>query len=182
MKYCMHCRKELAEDASICPGCGCEVEKDDVQTPNNIKKKPKINKIWIVLGVVALVLGIIAAVLFVPRNLKMDDFKKTNVVTAIMRYGIPESINSNEDSGVFLRYGDKLDFYGITPWVCVVYPEENKVVFSFNEDDGYEVYKKIERYCEFEEDLLGMFHLFSYENIDITIYPYDGSYVSFEIN
>ena len=181
MKYCMHCRKELAEDASICPGCGCEVEKDDVQTPNNIKKKPKINKIWIVLGVVALVLGIIAAVLFVPRNLKMDDFKKTNVVTAIMRYGIPESINSNED-GVFLRYDDKIDFYGITPWACAVYPEEDEVVFFFRDDDEYDVYQKIRRYCERDNNSSIGFHYFSYENLKITTYDYDGSYVCIQIN
>lgn len=181
MKYCMHCQKELEEDASICPGCGCEVEKDDVQTPNNIKKKPKINKIWIVLGVVALVLGIIAAVLFVPRNLKMDDFKKTNVVTAIMRYGIPESIDSNED-GVFLRYDDKIDFYGITPWACTVYPEEDEVVFFFRDDDEYDVYQKIRRYCERDNNSYIGFHYFSYENLKITTYDYDGSYVCIQIN
>lgn len=181
MKYCMHCRKELAEDASICPGCGCEVEKDDVQTPNNIKKKPKINKIWIVLGVVALVLGIIAAVLFVPRNLKMDDFKKTNVVTAIMRYGIPESIDSNED-GVFLRYDGKIDFYGITAGACTVYPEEDKVVFFFRDDDEYDVYQKIRRYCELDRYSSVGFHYFSYENLAIATFDYSGSYVCIEIN
>jgi len=186
MKFCQNCGKELSEDAEVCLGCGCTVNKVDdstpVETPRNVNKKEKIKRIWIILGAVVLALGIIAAVLFVPRNLKMDDFKKTNVVTAIMKYGLPESIDSDEDSGVFLRYDDKLDFYGITPWSCIVYPEEDKVVFFFREDDSYDVYKKITRYCELEDVGLGIFHYFSYEDIEITTYDYDGSYVSIELN
>ena len=185
MKFCQKCGKELSEDAEMCIGCGCETEKDDNLTPIKLSKetnkKPKIKKLWIILGAVALFLGVVVAVLFVPRNLKMDDFKKTNVVSAIIQYGLPESISSDED-GVYLQYGDKVDFYGITPYALTIYPEEDKVVFFFgSDDDGYEVYKKIKRYCDFEENLLS-FHKFSYENLRITTNDYDGSYVSIEIN
>ena len=186
MKFCQNCGKELSEDAEVCLGCGCTVNKVDdstpVETPRNVNKKEKIKRIWIILGAVVLALGIIAAVLFVPRNLKMDDFKKTNVVTAIMKYGLPESIDYDEDRGVFLRYDDKPDFYGITPWACIVYPEEDEVVFFFREDDSYDVYKKITRYCELEDVGLGIYHYFSYEDIEITTNDYDGSYVSIELN
>lgn len=165
------------DEAIVCPGCGY-----GFGSTNNSKSKPKINKLWIILGAVALVLGIIAAILFVPRNLKMDSFKKTNVVTSIIQYGIPESIINDAESGVILRYGDKVDFYGITAFNFAVYPEEDKVVFFFHSEDGNKVYDKIDRYCELESTGLGSFHTFEYKNLEITTYDYDGSYVRIEIN
>lgn len=188
--FCEKCGKEIAEGATICMDCGCPVNEEPAsvsesspvpETASEVVKQPKIKKLWVILGAVALSLGIVAAVLFVPRNLKMDDFKKTNVVTAIIKYGLPESIDTDED-GVFLGYGDKLDFYGITPYSYTVYPEEDRVAFFFSEDDGYDVYKKINRYCELEDVGLGIFHDFSYGDLEITTYDYDGSYVSIEIN
>ncbi len=187
MKFCQKCGKELEEDVEVCLGCGCEVQKTDnfmstEMQKKRTNKKPKIKKLWIILGAAALLLGILVTILFVPHNLKMNDFKQTNVVSAIMQYGIPESIKSNEDGDVYLQYGDKHDFYGITPYGFTVYPEEDRVVFFFSSDDGDEVYRKINRYCDFEENLLNMYHKFSYENLIITTYDYDGSYVSIEIN
>lgn len=183
--YCSKCGKELLDEAASCVCCGCEVKKagdpTPVGTPEVVKLKSKINKLWIILGAIVLTLGIVAAVLFVPRNLKMDDFKKTNVVTAIIKYGLPESVDTDEEWGVFFRYKNKHDFYGITPSGCTVYPEEDKVVFFFREDDGYDVYEKIDHYCELEDVGLGVFHHFSYGDLEITTYDYDGSYVSIEI-
>ena len=172
------------DEAVVCPGCGADANVAHESTTNTTGKPklmPKINKLWIILGAVALVLGIIAAILFVPRNLKMDSFKKTNVVTAIIQYGLPESTFNDPESGVILRYGDKVDFYGITAFHFAVYPEEDRVVFFFNKDDGYDVYKKIDRYCELENNL-GSFDIFEYKNLEITTRDYDGSYVSIEIN
>ena len=37
-------------------------------------------------------------------------------------------------------------------------------------------------YCDVENNIGGAFHEFSYENLRITTYDYDGSYVSIEIN
>lgn len=126
-------------------------------------------------------LGIIAAVLFVPRNLKMKDFKETNVVTAIIKYGLPNEIDSRESGGVVLRYRDKIDFYGITSGACDVFPEESRVSFIFYSEDSDEVYRKIKRYCELE-NISSSFHYFSYENLKITTFPYSGDYVIIEIN
>ena len=182
MKFCAKCGAELLDDAVMCTGCGSTVENNNCSGQmegKTLHKKPKIKIIWIALAAVLLV-GIIALILFMPRNLKLDDIKQTNVVTAILQYGIPESIVSDED-GIFLRYGDKVDFYGITPYSFAVYPEENEVVFFFLSDDGREVYDKISRYCDLEDRGL-VFHDFSYDNLYITTYAYDGGYVSIEID
>ena len=91
--FCEKCGKEIAEGSTVCMDCGCPVNEESAsvsesspvpETASEVVKQPKIKKLWIVLGAVALSLGLVAAVLFVPRNLKMDDFKKTNVVTAII--------------------------------------------------------------------------------------------------
>lgn len=185
MKYCLKCGKELADEAVVCMGCGCAVVENEESLQANefsaLKSRSKIKMIWIVLGAVALLLGIVAAILFVPRNLKMNDFKETNVVSAMMQYGLPESIDSDEDGGVFLRYGEKVDFYGITPYSFIVYPDENRAVFFFRDDDAYDVYDRIKHYCDFEENLLDIYHKFSYGNLKITTYAYDGGYVAIEI-
>lgn len=186
MKYCAYCGKELLDEAEFCVGCGQKVNKTsevmEVKKENNAKKVTKAGKIWIISGVILAVIGIISAILFAPRNLKMDDFKDMNVVSAIIQYGIPEKVTTNEEYGVCFQYGDKHDFYGITPFTFTVYPEENRVAFLFGSDDGYDVYKKIDRYCDFEKNLLDAFHKFSYGNIEITTYDYDGSYVNIEID
>ena len=194
------------DEAKFCESCGTAVEiknssKEDIEEKPSIgqnavnlaneeKTQPTTNKLkkivftkwFVIICAVVLVIGLLAAVLFIPRDLKMDDFKKTNVVTAILKYGIPESIDTNDDDMTYLRYGDKLDFYGITPFYCAVYPEENKVVFFFNEEDGYDVYKKINRYCKFEKSLLDLYHIFSYGDLEITTDAYDGgTYVCIEI-
>ncbi len=199
--FCEKCGKELPENVAVCMGCGCEVKKAGDSTPvgtpeviklkskinklwitmgDVVKQKSKINKLWIILGAVVLALGIVAAVLFVPRNLKMDDFKKTNVVTAIIKYGLPESIDTDEEWGVFLRYEDKIDFYGITPSGCIVYPEENEVTFFFYEDDAYDAHDIIQHYCDLEENLLGRYYHYSYDDMEITVGE-DGGYVNIEI-
>ena len=39
MKYCIHCGKEVLDDAIICPGCGCSVQYGNtggnISMPNN---------------------------------------------------------------------------------------------------------------------------------------------------
>ena len=127
-------------------------------------------------------LALIAAVLFLPRDLKLDDIKETNVITAIMQYGIPEDIRTDDEDGVYLVYGNKVDVYGVTPWSFAVYPEADCVVFFFHSDDGADVYRKIAGRCDLEENLLNSFHKFSYDDLHITTYGYDASYVRIEID
>ncbi len=186
MKFCSKCGKELMDEAVICVGCGCNVVENEEHLQQNrsvsVKIGSKINIFWIIIGAVVLLLGIVFAILFVPRNLKMDDFKETNVVSAVMRYGIPERIDSDEESGVYLVYDSKVDFYGITPYSFIVYPDEDEVTFFFHNEDAYDVYKKIDRYCDLEDNLMGVYHIFSYENLEITTNDYDGHYVNIQIN
>ena len=185
MKFCQKCGKEIMDEAVVCPGCGCAAAENQeclkIKDAVDLNNKPKVRKVWIFLGAVVLLLGIISAVLFVPRDLKMDDFKETTVLSAIIHYGLPESIDSGE-GGTFLRYGSKVDFYGITPYSFIVYPEANAVVFFFSDDVENEVYSKISRRCDLEENLLTSFQKFSYGNLYITTYYYDGSYVRIEID
>ena len=180
MRFCFKCGKELDDYVQICPRCNAHVNEPatEVLSP---KKKQRIKSWWIVGGCAALVLVILAAALFLPRNLKMGDFRKVNTVTGILNYGIPASIRMDEDGNVTLHYRDKMDFYGITPMSCMVEPDENQVVFFFPNEVSDEVYQKIKHYCEFEESLLGIYHIFSYGNLEITTYDYDGGYVCIEM-
>ena len=201
MNYCKRCGKELENDMVVCPHCGCIVQQENQENSstsisqvstevlqsqkNESSKQPvkKRKKIWAVLLIVVLVLGIIAADLFIPRNLKLEDIKETNVVTAIIKYGLPKSITTTEYSGICLHYGDKNKFYGRTPGSCLIYPEGNEVAFFFSEEASGDLYlySKIYNLCEFKENLLD-FDKFSYENLLITTNHLDASYVHIEIN
>ena len=186
MKYCAKCGKEVADGAFACPRCGSSVDYTSSQPSmvldEGVSKSHKSRSLWVVLSVVVLAVCIVAAILFMPRDLKMKDFKEVNVVSAIIRYGYPEAIRTDEDGYTYLTYGDKVDFYGITPYAFTVYPEENTVAFFFKDEDGYDVYRKIDRFCELKDVGLGIFHTFSYGDIEITTYDYDGSYVHIELN
>ncbi len=176
------------DEAVICPECveSCVTENttnNAIDAKNSGKPKgmaKKVKPIWIILGAVILVLVILATILFIPRNLKMDDFKKTNLVNAILRYGCPTGITSTEDQEMILKYEDKVKFYGITPYMFMVYPEENEVVFFFRSEDGNDVIKKLNRYCDFDKSL-SIFYKYSYEDMDITV-DTDGTYVLIEID
>lgn len=164
-------------------GCGCPVgSSETTMEATPVKTTRKVNKVWIILGAVVVLLGVIAAILFMPRDIEMDDIKETNMVTAILRYGIPLDVRTNDDGEQYLAYDEKVTFYGYTPWVFSVHPEEDTVVMFFEDKVARDVYYKIERYCELEENLLNSFHVFSYGNLEITTYDYDGSYVRIEIN
>ena len=203
MRYCEKCGKEIMNEAKFCEFCGNPTEnkvsakenfegthlenqktfnlmnKEEQPAVKNIKKNV-FSKWFILVGAVVLVIGILGAVLFIPRDLKMDDFKKTNIVSAIFKYGVPDDIDNDED-GVFLRYEDKLDFYGITSSFCLVHTDDNSVTFYFRDDDANDIYDRIERYCKFEDNLLGVYHIFSYGDLEITTNAYDGQYVRIEI-
>ncbi len=178
MKYCAKCGKELSDDDIICVGCGCSVNNPaSVATAEAAPVKParKINKVWIIAGAVVVLLGVIAAILFMPRNLKLDDFKKSNVATAILRYGLPDHINKDAEGGVCLLYEGNISFYGFEANVFFVYPDQDKISFWFPTEDGRNLYNLIDRRCDLEDNLLDIFHIFSYGDLEITTYDYDGS-------
>ena len=75
MKYCTRCGKEHAEDALICPGCGCET--NSCERTDSKKEKRRMNKkqiILTVIGVVSLVAVIVAGV-FVWNRVQIERVK-----------------------------------------------------------------------------------------------------------
>ena len=64
MKYCTHCGKELFDEAVICPGCGCAVGTEPVQTKRadlirKLSEKVKTNAIiWLVIGILQVLAGV----------------------------------------------------------------------------------------------------------------------------
>ncbi len=140
-------------------------------------KSKKLRVGLIVSGAVVLVAVIVLSVLFVPRNLKMDSFKKVNTVSAVLKYGLPTEIEYNE--GIRLTYKDKIEFYGIPVESFVVLPEKDRVALFFDEDDTKEVERKIRRYCNLKSNTLDLGYFYKYKDIEVsTISTY--SYVSIE--
>ena len=67
MKYCMHCGKELLDEAVICVGCGCSVEGQSVNNKsvdgptllNTLSQRLNTNGIiWLVIGILQILGGI----------------------------------------------------------------------------------------------------------------------------
>lgn len=70
MKYCTYCGKELLDEAVICVGCGCAVDKqgassvnqattDTAALLNTLSERLKINGIiWLVIGILQILGGI----------------------------------------------------------------------------------------------------------------------------
>ncbi|MBE6713329.1 MAG: zinc ribbon domain-containing protein [Ruminococcaceae bacterium] len=194
MKFCEKCGKEIMDEAVVCPGCGCKTEMEvevgiDVKNEEKVKKKVRGKKLFLIIGASAMALVLIACavigVLFSPRDLFFSDIERTGMVGAIIKYGCPSDISTDDETGAkVLRYPDNesLKLMGFTPYGFAVYPEEGKVVFFFSSDDGEQIYRSILAHCEFEKNILDCFHEFSYGNdLKITTNAYDGSYVSIEI-
>ena len=60
MKYCAKCGKELFEEAVMCPGCGCMVENCKPAKKQDYKAILSKTKIFVIIGLVLLCLGIFA--------------------------------------------------------------------------------------------------------------------------
>lgn len=179
MAFCEKCGAKIGDWATLCPAC----QEDQTQaTPVAPVKKKRKPTLWIILGAAVLLIGIISFVLFRPRNLKMNDFKDVGTVGAVINYGWPESFRTDEYGDTFLDYKNTVDFYGITPWSMCVYPEENKVVFFFHSSDGEAVYRIISDKCRLEDRGMNIFHKFRYDDMTITTYAYESSYVSIEFD
>lgn len=56
MKFCEKCGKEIMDEAVICPGCGCAVEKAVAQQEVQTVAVPKKAKTASVLGILSLLL------------------------------------------------------------------------------------------------------------------------------
>ena len=187
MKFCEKCGKELLDEAAICPGCGRTIGSADVSTaqPKHIfswwngltkRKKRIICRVFIPVMSVALVLGMLAILILPHPNLKMKDFKDDGYIGALFHYGIPSRME--EDCWI---YDDCIQFYGIPVFSFGYYPDEEKYVLFFKEEYSDDVYDEIRSHCDFEKNLLDIFHHFSYDSLKITCNAYDGSYVSINL-
>ena len=70
MKYCTHCGKELLDEAVICVGCGCAVDRQSVQMADNMPVDgtallntlaQRLNTngiIWLVIGILQILGGL----------------------------------------------------------------------------------------------------------------------------
>ena len=181
VKYCQGCGAELSDEASFCFQCGMNVSRaQETDANENTKKKFKPAKVWVISAVAVLILGILAMVLFSPRDLRIEDFGKMSVVSAVLKYGMPEKFDTNEYGDTVLVYNEKVDFYGMTPRGCNICPEKGTVFLAFREQESDDVYDRISHYCEFKRDAAGIYHHFSYGDLEITIPAYDGYYVLIE--
>lgn len=75
MKYCEKCGKELSDDAAICMGCGCPTGYDEHQKQVKEKKKFGIKKILLIIAIVAAVIGVAIAGMFVWRHIRTERVK-----------------------------------------------------------------------------------------------------------
>lgn len=64
MKFCSKCGKEIMDEAVICPGCGCAIEKEVTPAKVTVPKKAKNAQIFGILSILLLApLGIPAIIL-----------------------------------------------------------------------------------------------------------------------
>lgn len=176
MSYCVQCGKMVPEGTTLCQDCQAKnmpVQPVQPVAAVAVKQKPKIKKLWIILGaaavvVVAVVLVLVA--LFRPRVLKIEDFQKVNGFTAYFHYGVPVETRVSDSGETLLDYEDKIQFYSITPEQFVVNPDSNGVTIAFDGGDMYDVYRKIEQHCDFVERT-SVSYRYSYGDLDIFVYP-----------
>ena len=182
MSYCVQCGKMVPDGTTLCQDC--QKNNAPVQpVAVTVKQKPKIKKFWIGLGVaavivVAVVLALVA--LFRPRDLRMEDFQKVNGFTAYFHYGVPDQ-SGTDNSGYSLNYFDNVTFYGITPRLFSVTPDENRVTFLFDDADAGDVVNTIIEHCDYERNALSAFYYFSYDNLEIAV-DSTGTYLGITIN
>lgn len=50
MKFCIHCGKEIMDEAVICPGCGCSVQMENSKQENDVDQSVRMGLvIWALL-------------------------------------------------------------------------------------------------------------------------------------
>lgn len=181
MRYCVQCGKMVPDGATLCQDC--QAKNMPVQPVAAVKQKPKVRKIWIGLGIAAVVVVAVVLVLvalFRPRDLRMEDFQRVNGFTAYFHYGVPDQ-SGTDNSGYDLDYFDNVTFYGITPLLFSVKPDENRVTFLFDDADAEDVVDTIIEHCDYDRNIAGMFYYFSYDNLEISV-DSSGTFLSITIN
>jgi len=172
-KRCPNCGAQLRADAQFCMKC-------DTSFEAKVSKRKKSKKRWVILGIVVLLLlGTVAAVLFVPRNLEMDDFEPTGTFGAILKYGYPDNIGEG-DYGTYLTYEDTY-FYGI-PAHATVHVEADTIGLIFRGKlDKFEVREILDEHCRLVNSWGETMTEYRYENLSILLLS-SGHNVIIEMN
>lgn len=173
MKYCEKCGKELFDEVVACPGCGCPVEAAPVATAAPKKKVSKKTVILSIIGAVVALAVIVVLILFLPRNVKLEDLQETNAVMNLIRFGSPD----NGGSGEWI-YND-IQFEGITVDRFGI-EEDGKRFYIVNYSDTKDELVRVIREKSDHERSNGLYEYRSYGDLEITLDP-DGSYISFEV-
>ncbi len=63
MKYCVHCGEELADEAVICPKCGCAVDSSDSISLKSVSETGRTG--WDACAIVGFVLSMVSLILYV---------------------------------------------------------------------------------------------------------------------
>lgn len=122
MKYCTHCGAELAEEAAICPKCGCPT---DLYNPNAARQtspaNPPKQRVYSPLSIVGFVfaflvplVGLICSVIAFKNaqaesNDRCKSFTKAGIIISAIFLGI--NIATNIAYGVLNALDIPVDYY-----------------------------------------------------------------------
>jgi len=128
------------------------------------------SKLFIILTVVVITLAIIAVLLLMPKNIKLDSMTKpSSALSNIINFGIPT--RTTED-GLWV-YNDCVNFYDIPIDSFEVYMDDTSETayrIVMNANTYYDTTDILAHFCEKEKALLSDRYI--YENIQIIAVDY----------
>lgn len=130
MKYCMHCGKELADEAVFCAGCGCALESKKQFFLKGVKKFSRKQIITSVIAIVILVCVVIGAVLFVN---KQKESKKYEAIYEALE-------------------GETYDYIGYSVWYSLTFKENKKCERYIGSSTGLENTSLFDYSIKFTDD------------------------------
>ena len=71
MKYCSHCGKEIADEAVICPGCGCEVSSKQTSSAQDHSALFTVIKVFMVIACIAMGWTLIPLAWLIPMTVSV---------------------------------------------------------------------------------------------------------------
>lgn len=178
MKYCTKCGKELFDEAVICPGCGCptqlyqqkKAKTKPVRRPTEKRPRKKMSKkakiILVILLAVVVLAGIVAAVLFLPRNIEIGDFSgKQSKFNCLITFGLP----TGELTDGSWYYEDRISIRGIK-MECLTVDFENEEYRLQNNSTGtqFAISTYIKLNCDYGGTQYQYFDVYYYEDLAIT--------------